>query len=123
MTPPVSAPGMGNMAQGLMALKNAVDMIQGALSMLPAGSRQHRDALQAVTRLSRHLPQGTPTAGAQQTSIIDLLRGVARNAVLQKLMSQQGQGGQGAMGGAMGGSPMPGGMPSPPQPSTPLPGA
>jgi hypothetical protein len=89
-------------------LQNAVAMIQAALPNLPAGSQQHRDALRAVTALSRHLPQGAPSAGVQQTQLGDLLRGTIRNALMQRLMSQRG-----AQGGG----------PPPPQPSTPLPGA
>jgi hypothetical protein len=103
------------MADGLMRLKTAVDMIQNALPNLPAGSQQHKDALRAVTALSRHLPQGAPTAGVQQTQLGDLLRGTMRNALLQKLMSSQG--GPGGPGGG------PAGGMSPPQPSTPMPGS
>jgi hypothetical protein len=120
--PPVSAPGPGNMAQGLMQLKSAVDLIQQALPMLAAGSQQHRDAVQAVSRLSRHLPQGAPTAGAQQTQIMDLLRSTMRNALMQKLMSQRGgQGGPPGTPDGGGGAQPPGDQP--PAPSTPLPGA
>lgn len=113
MSPPISVPGQGDMAHGLMQLKSAVDIIQAALPSLASGSQQHRDALRAVQSLSRHLPQGAPTAGVQQTQLGDLLRGTVRNALLQRLMSQRG-------GGA---GPSAGGMAPPPQPSTPLPGA
>jgi hypothetical protein len=121
-TPPVSAPGPGNMAQGLMQLKSAVDLIQAALPNLASGSQQHRDALQAVSRLSKHLPQGAPTAGTQQTQLMDLLRSTMRNALMQKIMSQRG--GKGGPPGTPddGGGTQPPGDQSPP-PSTPLPGA
>ena len=115
----VSAPGMGNMAQGLMQLKTAVDMLQTALPNLMAGSQQHKDVLNALSRLTRHLPQGAPTAGVQQTQLMDLLRNTVRNALMQKLMGQRGQ---------PPGGPTPGGPPGgcggePPATSTPLPGA
>ena len=90
----------------MMQVKAAIDMIQAALPGLPTGSEVHRDALQAVNRLSRHMPQGSPTAGNQQTMLQDLLRSTARNAILQKVMAQRGGGSTGA-----------------PAPSTPLPGA
>jgi hypothetical protein len=92
-----------------MQLKTAVDMIQAALQSLPAGSQQHKDALKAITALSRHLPQGQPTAGAQQTQLGDLLRQTIRNAVMQRIQ-MRGQGGGGDGGDQ-------------PSPSTPLPGA
>lgn len=109
--PQVSAPGMGNMAQGIMQVKTAVDMLQAALPSLATGSQQHRDVLRAVSQLSRHLPQGAPTAGVQQTQIQDLLRNTIRNALMQKLMQKRG--GQGGGGQEQ----------QPPTPSTPLPGA
>lgn len=104
--PQASAPGQGAQAQALMQVKMALDMLQNALPQLGMGSDVHRDVINAVNRLSRHLPQGIPTAGAQQSGIRDLLRNTVRNAMLQRVMAQQGQGGQ-----------------QPPQPSTPLPGA
>ena len=131
MSPPVSTPGPGNMAQGLMMLKQAVDMIHSALPNLEAGSPPHKDAIRALTAMTRHLPQGAPTAGVQQTQIGDLLPDTVRNALLQKIMAQKQQGGgapggaggaaqAGAAGGGGGGG---GGMPAQPTPSTPLPGA
>jgi hypothetical protein len=80
------------------------------LTGLDAGSQPHRDALNALRQLSRHLPQGAPTAGVQQTQLGDVLRMIMRSALLQKLRGQQG----GQQGG---------GGPQPPMPSTPLPGA
>lgn len=93
-----------------MQVKTALEMIQRALPSLPVGSEVHRDALNAVNRLSRHMPQGTPTAGVQQTMLQDMLRSTVRNAMLQRIMAQKG----GAAGG---------GAPGSPSPSTPLPGA
>lgn len=123
MAPPVSSPGQGDMAKGLMMLKSAVDLMQQALPSLGTGSPQHKDAIKAISSLSRHLPQGAPTAGAQQTQLMDMLRSTMRNALLQKLMAQK-QGGQGGPPGPMdggGGGAMPG--QDQPNPSTPLPGA
>jgi hypothetical protein len=104
-------------------LMQAVGMIQQALNGLPPGSPMHRDALQAATRLSRHVQQGQPTAGVQQTQLQDLLRNVIRNALTQRIMSQQqGPMGGGAAPGAGGPSPVPQ-VAEAPSPSTALPGA
>ena len=117
--PPQSAPGQGNMASGLMMIKSAVDMLTTALPSLPPGSQQHKDTLKAMQQLSKHLPQGAPVAGVQQTQLGDMLRNTVRNALLQRIMASQ-QGGQGGPpGGGGGGGP----MGQPPPPSTPLPGA
>jgi len=111
--PQPSAPGQGNQADGLMKVKSAIDLLQQALPGLPAGENSHRDVLNALRQLSRHLPQGGPTIGVQQTQLGDLLRATIRNALLQKIMGQGGgQGGPGEGGGQQ-----------PPMPSTPLPGA
>ena len=91
-------------------------MLQGALPNIPAGSQQHKDVLKALQGLSRHLPQGAPTAGVQQTQLGDMLRQTLRNAITQRIMAQGGGGGGGP------GGPPGGGQQAPP-PSTPLPGA
>lgn len=129
LSPPVSTPGPGNMAAGLMMLKQAVDMIHAALPNLEAGSKPHTDAVNALGRLTKHLPQGQPTVGVQQTQLQDMLRNTARNAMLQKIMSQRqaGGGGGGAPGAGGGGGGNAnvdqGGPGQQPLPSTPLPGA
>ena len=111
--PQASAPGPGDQGNSLMMLKNAVDMIQAALPGLGAGSKSHAAALSALRSLSRFIPQGSPTAGVQQTQLMDLLRNTVRNALMQKMM-QQGGGGGGRGQGQQAQAPMP---------STPMPGA
>lgn len=105
--PAPSVPGPGNQANSLLLLKNGIDLIQQALGGLEAGTPVHRDALNALNRLTRHLAQGAPTAGVQQTQLGDLMRMVMRSALLGNLQRQQ-RGGQGQQA---------------PMPSTPLPGA
>ena len=120
--PQVSAAGPGDTAHAMSMLMQAVGLIQMALPGLPPGSPMHKDALQAAQRLSRHANQGAPTAGVQQTQLQDLLKNVVRNAMLQRIMSQQGtQGPQ--QDGPAGPSPMAAASAAPPMPSTPLPGA
>jgi hypothetical protein len=98
-------------------LQNALGMMQSALAGLQPGTPVHRDVLRALQSLSRHMAQGQPTAGVQQTQLQDMLRNVVRNALLSKIMGQQQQGQQGSPGGPAGA------MPQAPMPSTPLPGA
>jgi hypothetical protein len=100
-------------------LMQAVGLIQEALPGLPPGGPMHSDALKSLTRLSRHVSQGQPTAGVQLNQLGDLMRNIMRNGLLQRIMGQQGGGG--APGGAGGGAGGPGGPA--PMPSTPLPGA
>lgn len=113
--PQVSAPGPGDQASAISQIQNALGIMQQALPSLQPGSPVHRDVLRALQSLSRHISQGSPTAGVQQTQLKDMLRNVARNALLSNIMGQQQQ------GGGQGGPP--GAMPEAPMPSTPLPGA
>lgn len=118
--PGVSAPGPGDTASAMTMLMQAVGMIQQALPGLPPGSPMHKDALRAVTTLSRHANQGQPTAGVQLTQMQDLLRNITKSGLLQHIMGRMGQAGGG--GGPPGGPPGGGGAPAP-MPSTPMPGA
>ena len=101
-------------------LMQAIGMIQNALPGLQPGTPIQQDALKAVQRLSRHVPQGAPGAGQQKTHLEDLLRNLVKNALLQRIMGQQQQkqpGGGGQPGG------LPGAAAQAPMPSTPLPGS
>ena len=104
---------MGNQADSMNKLIQAVKLIQQAALGLEPGSPLHKDALNAAQRMSRHLPQGAPTAGVQMTGMRDLFRQIMQGSFLANIMGQRGQGGpQGAA---------PGGQA--PMPSMPLPGA
>jgi hypothetical protein len=105
--PQQSAPGMGAQADALNKVFGAVKMLEAALAGLGAGSPPYKDTLKAITSLTKHIPQGSPTAGVQKTMFSDMLQGTIKNALLQKLASGgQGQPGQQA-----------------PNPSMPMPGA
>ena len=117
MGPQPTAPGPGNMAQGISLLNQAHGFLAQAVAMFPPGSPQSKDVLDAMKRLGRHMSQTAPTAGVQMTQMGDMMRGITRNAVLQNIMQRLGQGGsQGGPPQAMGG----GGAPPP---SAPLPGS
>jgi hypothetical protein len=94
-------------------LMQAVGMIQQALPGLAPGTPIHQDALRAVTRLSKHIPSGSPGEGVQRTQLQDMLQNLLKNPLLAKIIQQQRQ--------SAGGGGQPGGPP--PMPSTPLPGA
>ena len=97
---------MGDNADAMIKLQQALAMIQDALPGLGTGSPAYRDATRALHTLSKHIAQGQPSAGVQQTGLQDMLRNTAKNALLQKIMANQSRG-----------------RPPAPVPSTPLPGA
>lgn len=122
--PQVSAPGPGDQASSLTMLMQAMGMLQQALPGLQPGSPVHKDVLKAVQSLARHAPQGAPGGGVQQTQLQDLLKSVVKNALLQRIMSQQKPQNPSAAGAMPAGrSPLPAAMSPAPMPSTPLPGA
>jgi hypothetical protein len=101
------------MADALGKMKTAVDLLQATLQGFEPGSRQHKDVLRALQSLSRHLPQQQEGShGLQETHLMDLLRKMKQNPVMQALSGLIGGGGEGGPPG-----------PQPPMPSTPLPGA
>jgi len=113
--PQTSAPGQGNMADGMNSLKLAAQMIQQALPNIPIGSPLHASAINALRQLTRHIGQMGPM-GTQQTALQDALRSNMRNQLMTQIMQRQSPSGP---GGPMGTA----GQPQPPMPSTPLPGA
>lgn len=106
--PGPTAPGAGDQGDGLMGVKMAIEMLAKALPSLN-GTPAFVTVADALKRLGKHVPQGAPTAGVQQTFLRDLMRALSRNPIQQKLAQmQQGQGGD---------------QEQPPMPATPLPGA
>jgi hypothetical protein len=120
--PQVSTPGPGNTADSMNLLLQALNMMQHAALGLAAGSPVWRDVQKAITSMGRHLPQGAPTAGVQQTNVKDLLRRLVQGSFLQKIQQQQQQAPPGGQDNPAGAAPSPMEQQSP-MPSTPLPGA
>lgn len=114
--PQPSAPGPGDNASAMNKIMQALAMIQQAQVGLPPGSPLHKDVVDAVKRLSRHLPAGKPTAGVQLTGVQDMMKQIMSGGFLPQILQQLAKGG--------GGDGSAGAQPSlAPNPSMPLPGA
>lgn len=100
-----SAPGPGNMGDGMQKVSYALQALMEAQKSFPPGTPAFKDINQAIGRLQRHMAQGSPAAGSQMTFLRDLIRGLMRNFNLQQVMAQAG--GQGNASPAMGGGPSP----------------
>lgn len=120
MSPPVTAPGPGNIAEGMKMMTAAHGLLTQALQNFPAGSPQWKDCHKSLGMIAKHMAQSTPDASSQQTFLGDLMKNVAKNQLVQRIMQSRGQsiGGGGGPGGDPGSS-----VPGIPSPSTPLPGA
>jgi hypothetical protein len=92
--PQVSAPGPGNQADAMMKVKSALDLLGNALPSLGAGTPIYTATLNAMRQLSKHVAEGAPTAGVQQTMLQDLLRGTIQRALFSRMMGQRAAQGQ-----------------------------
>lgn len=98
------APMMGNAAQGMAAVKTAVEALTKALPSLPMGSDLHKAALSSLTTLTKHLDDGgLPQPGGDDQ--VQQLAAMARAAQ---------QGGQSPLAGMMPGGGGGDGAPPPP---------
>ena len=114
--PPVTAPGPGNMAQGMNLMTKAHGLLTQALSNFPAGSPQWKDCHKSLGMIAKHMAQEAPSASTQQTVLLDMAQNAAKNALLQRIIQSKSQ--------SPGGGEGPGsGQPGIPSPATPLPGA
>lgn len=121
--PQVSAPGPGDSANSQLLVMEALGYLKQAVPGLPSNSPMLRDVSRAINSLSRHVPQGAPSAGVQQTHMQDQIKEIAKNTLFQRLIAQQQPTPGLGPGHPAGPSPLGGGMAQAPMPSTPLPGA
>lgn len=103
-----TAPGpmMGNQAQGMAAVKVAMEALQKALPGIPMGSELHNEVLTALSKIGKHMQH--PGGGGQD--VIQQLVGMAREQHADPAKEQ-------ALAGMMGGGapPPPGAGAPPPQ--------
>jgi hypothetical protein len=104
-------PGLA--AKALTQVGEAIRILEMALPNVPPGTPVHKDTLDCIQKLSKHVPAGDQTHGVQMTALADLQRNAQQSAMLQQVMRQSGQGaaaGGAAQGGGMPGMPPGGGM-------------
>jgi hypothetical protein len=98
-------PGLA--AKALAQVGEAIRILTLALPNVPPGTPVHKDVLDTIQKLSKHVPAGDQTHGVQMTALADLQRNAQQNQMLQLAMRQGAQ--PGAAGGAGGAAP--GGVP------------
>ena len=103
----------GNMGQALNDVRNAVKMLEGALSKIPMETPFHEAVFNAAKGLLKHLRPGEGNQGLELQSMLQAAKQQSQSAPMAALM-RMGQGGGGGMppampppGGAPGGAPMP----------------
>jgi hypothetical protein len=106
-----SNPGLA--AKSLAQVGEAIRILELALPNVPPGTPVHKDVLDSISKLAKHVPAGSQVNGVQMTELADLQRSASQNAMLQAVMRQSAQpGGPGGPGGA-------GAPPAIPQPGGP----
>lgn len=73
---PIAVPqgNQGNTAQAMSLIRNAVEMMQKALPMIPMGSPLHADLLTALPKISKHMEEGQQNKGVDLQSLLQMAR-------------------------------------------------
>lgn len=85
----------GNIASAMVKVKNALQMLQEALPLIPMGDELHTEILNSVKGLSKHLKKGEESP---QLDIASLLNSIKQKTQMapQAAMARQFAGGAGA---------------------------
>ena len=112
-------PNRGQEAASLAMIRNAVDMLTKALSGLGAESEPGQAILTALKALSKHVPQGATTPGAQQAGMQQFMMEQRQKAPLLAALAAMRGGGAGPNAGGPPAIPPPAGGAGPGSPLTP----
>lgn len=84
---PVAVPqgNQGNAAQAMSLIRNALEMFQKALPMIPMGSPLHGDVLKATSSISKHMEHGEGNKGVDMQSLLQMARGASQQSPVQAL--------------------------------------
>lgn len=98
---PLSVPtGSPGAAAGAMAkVREAINILNMAISELPIGTDPHKAVMSAVQGLTKVVPPSADVPGVQQTALRDLQANAGKSAMMQKLMASLGAGGAQPGGG------------------------
>jgi len=95
---PIGSPGAA--AGAMSKVREAINILNTAISQLPPGSEPHKAVMSAISGLSAKFPPSAEVPGVQQTALRDMQGNAAKNAMLQQVMSSLGAGGAQQGGGA-----------------------
>lgn len=87
----------GNMAAAMTKVKNAMNLLQEALPMIPMGNDLHAEVLGAVTKLSKHMKKGDESPQLDIASLLNSIKQKAQSAP-QAALTRQFAGGGGGEG-------------------------
>jgi hypothetical protein len=86
----------GNMAAAMTKVKNAMQLLQEALPLVPMGNDLHAEILGAVSKLSKHMKKGEETPQLDIASLLNTIKQKAQGAPQAALARQfSGNAGEG----------------------------
>ncbi len=90
---PVSAPQQqpGNAAAALPKVKNAIEMLQQAMTGVPLGTPLHSAILKAISDISKHLDKHDGNQGLQVQDLVQLARQVNTQSPQAQALQRMGQ--------------------------------
>lgn len=82
---PVAKPqgAQGNVAQAMSLIRNAIEMVQKALPMIPMGSPLHADLVKVISSVSKHMDQGETNKGVDLQSLLQMARQASQQSPVQ----------------------------------------
>lgn len=75
----------GNQVQAMSLVRNALEMLQKALPLIPMGSPQHADLLKAVSTISKHMESNEGNKGIDLQSLLQMARQASQQSPVQAL--------------------------------------
>jgi hypothetical protein len=85
----------GNIAAAMVKVKNAIQLLQEALPLIPMGDELHTEILNSAKSLSKHLKKGDESPQLDIASLLNTIKQKAASAP-QAAMARQFAGGAGA---------------------------
>lgn len=83
--PAVPQGNQGNAVQAMSLVRNALEMLQKALPLIPMGSPQHSDLLKAVSSISKHMDSSEGNKGVDIQSLLQMARQASQQSPVQAL--------------------------------------
>lgn len=95
---PSGSPGSG--AGAMSKVREAINILQGALPELSPGTDEHKAVLNAISSMSKYVGPSSGVPGIQKTTLQGLTQQAQQSSMLKNLMGSLGGAGAGGGGAA-----------------------
>jgi len=101
------SPNRGLQAQGLSQVQWAVRLLERALPSLGVETEVGKDVMQALTRLSKHIPAGSTSPGVDNSALSQITNQARQESPMLALLRAKMMGAQPGAGAGAGAGPTP----------------